>query len=258
MELTIRRLDGYQEYAACEQLQFAVWQTAAIPHDLLVTFARNGGIVLGAFSGTQLIGTVFGFLGWTATGRLKLNSHRAAVLPAYRNSGIGEQLKWAQRAAALADGLDLISWTFDPLLGRNARLNLHKLGGVARRLIENAYGAYPIVNGVALPSDRLVVEWELPSARVQQRAAGIRQPADWLNAPELADAAVPAAAVSRLRLAIPDDLDQLMSRDFAAAYTWRLQARAALQPALAAGWQVTDSARTADGAWLLLERETAG
>jgi chorismate synthase len=258
MELTIRRLDGYREYAACEQLQFAVWKTAAVPHDLLVTFARNGGIVLGAFNGAQLIGTVFGFLGTTATGRLKLNSHRAAVLAEFRNSGIGEQLKWTQRAVALADGLDVISWTFDPLLGRNARLNLHKLGGTARRMIENAYGAYPIVNGVALPSDRLVVEWELTSPRVMQRAAGVRAALDWLHEPELQTSAAVDSAVQRLRLPIPADLDQLTAQDFAAAYDWRMRSRPLLAAACAAGWIVSDSARSDGGAWLLLERQVHG
>ena len=252
--ITIRRFVGYEEYAACEQLQFAVWQTAAVPHDLLATFDRNGGLVLGAFAGQTLIGTVFGFPGLRADGRPKLNSHRAAVLPDYRNSGIGEQLKWAQREHMLATGIELITWTFDPLLGRNARLNLHKLGGVARRLVQNAYGAYPVVNGVALPSDRLVIEWELTAPRVLQRLAGVRPAADWTDVPDYTAEAAAAATVTRLRLPIPADLDRLMHEDFPAAYAWRMRARAALESAFAAGWTVTDSARTADGAWLLLER----
>lgn len=255
MTATIRRLDGYAEYAACERLQWAVWQTAAVPHDLLVTFARNGGLVLGAFDGDALIGTVFGFLGMTADGRLKLNSHRAAVLPAYRNSGIGERLKWAQRAEMLADGIELISWTFDPLLGRNARLNLYKLGGIARRMILNAYGAYPTVNGVALPSDRLVVEWQLASTRVAQRAAGMRAVPTAADAVEIGPAGELDSTAAHLRLAIPQDLDQLMQADFAAAYAWRLRARDGLTAAFAAGYTVTDALRTADGAWLWLERD---
>ena len=94
-----------------------------------------------------------------------------AVLPQYRNTGLGRRLKLAQRDDALERGIDLMEWTFDPLEIKNAHLNIARLGAIARRYMRNIYGpsTSPLQGG--LPTDRLVVEWWLRSERVR-RALG--------------------------------------------------------------------------------------
>jgi predicted GNAT superfamily acetyltransferase len=104
-------------------------------------------------------------------GKPYLHSHMLAVLPEYRNVGLGRRLKLAQRDDALARGFDLMEWTFDPLEIKNAHLNIARLGAIARRYMRNIYGpsTSPLQGG--LPTDRLVVEWWLRSERVR-RALG--------------------------------------------------------------------------------------
>jgi predicted GNAT superfamily acetyltransferase len=96
----------------------------------------------------------------------------AAVLPGYRDLGIGRQLKLAQRDDALARGILLIEWTFDPLQTRNAYFNICRLGVVVRRYLLNVYGSTSSPLHGGLPTDRLVAEWHLASQRVQSVLAG--------------------------------------------------------------------------------------
>jgi predicted GNAT superfamily acetyltransferase len=107
-------------------------------------------------------------------GEVHLHSHRVGVLPDYQNSGIGRMLKLAQRKDALARGIGTVQWSFDPMQQRNAHFNLMKLGGVARHYIPNLYGttSSPLHGG--LPTDRLLIEWELESPRVEQVLRGER------------------------------------------------------------------------------------
>ncbi len=101
MHIDIRPIETYAEYRACEQLQKLVWgDEFVVPLNVLTTVQRNGGLVLGAFIGQELVGFVFGFLARTADGRLKHASHMAAVRPDLRDSRIGERLKRAQREFA--------------------------------------------------------------------------------------------------------------------------------------------------------------
>ena len=104
-------------------------------------------------------------------GKPYLHSHMLAVLPEYRNMGLGRRLKLAQRDDALERGIDRMEWTFDPLEIKNAHLNIARLGAIARRYMRNIYGpsTSPLQGG--LPTDRLVVEWWLRSERVR-RALG--------------------------------------------------------------------------------------
>jgi predicted GNAT superfamily acetyltransferase len=135
-------------------------------------------------------------------GHAYLHSHHLAVLPAWRNGGVGRRLKLAQRDDALARGIELIEWTFDPLEIKNAHLNIARLGAIARRYRHNFYGhtSSPLQGG--LPTDRLVAEWWLKSDRVErilrgeqpqaQIEAQVDVPAaiyEWKALPEKRDAA---------------------------------------------------------------------
>jgi len=103
-----------------------------------------------------------------------LHSHMTAVSAAHRDRGIGRQLKLFQRADALARGISLIEWTFDPLVTKNAYFNFMRLGAIARRYIPNAYGITTSPLHGTLPTDRLVAEWHLRSPRVLRVLAGKR------------------------------------------------------------------------------------
>lgn len=242
MQITIRPVATYAEYRACEQLQQLVWgDEFVVPLNLLVTVQRNGGLVLGAFAGDELVGFVFGFLARTADGRLKHASHMAAVRPDLRDARIGERLKRAQREFALAQDLELMTWTYDPLLARNAHLNIHKLGAICRTYLRNVYGPEPeLVDGV-LPSDRFQVEWWLVQSPVARPSAEQVAAAPLINPSLDAPPVIAGEPIARLR--IPLDFSAVQQRDPSVAQAWRYHFRTCAEAVFAAGYVVVDFSR---------------
>lgn len=266
MALEIRSVKTYDEYMACVAIQGAVWgDLDAVPLHMLLTAHKSGGVCLGAFDtaapGAPMAGFVFGILGRAEDGRLKHASHMAAVLPAYRDARVGERLKWAQREHVLAQGLDLMTWTFDPLISRNARLNIAKLGATCGTYLPNHYGPEPEDPRGELPSDRFRVDWRLLDERVVRRAAGdhaltpaaaLRAAAPLANPGPLEPIDEPVG--QRFLMQIPADVDALRAADMAQARAWRYQVRALAQTAFAAGYRVVDYARDGAVGLYLLER----
>jgi predicted GNAT superfamily acetyltransferase len=181
--IAIRCCEGFDELQACVRLQIETWGMDAseiFPRKAFFLAQKIGGQVIGAFdlelpgaspSGgpESLIGFVYAWPGiQTDEGRSRpyLHSHMLAVRESYRNRGIGAQLKQEQRHEALARGIRLMEWTFDPLEIKNAYLNLHKLGAIARHYEVNFYGASSSRLQGGLPTDRLVAEWQLDSPHV--------------------------------------------------------------------------------------------
>lgn len=167
--VAIRRCEGLDELRACVALQKEIWNftdAELVPLRMFVVAEKVGGQVMGAFAGNRIIGFALSVPG-TRSGRVYLHSHMLAVHQDYRNGGLGRRLKLLQREDALARGIELIEWTFDPLEIKNAYLNLEKLGAIARRYNINQYGitSSPLQGG--LPSDRLIAEWWLKSKRVE-------------------------------------------------------------------------------------------
>ena len=165
----IRPCHGLEELRACVALQKEVWNftdAELIPLRMFVVAEKVGGQVMGAFAGTEMVGFALSVPG-TRSGHVYLHSHMLAVRKDQRNSGLGRRLKLLQREDALARGIDLIEWTFDPLEIKNAYLNIEKLGAITRRYNINQYGitSSPLQGG--LPSDRLIAEWWLKSSRVE-------------------------------------------------------------------------------------------
>ncbi len=119
------------------------------------------------------------------------------VLPNYRNSGIGRELKLKQREYAIATGVDLIEWTFDPLEIKNAFFNIERLGAIARRYVHNQYGMTTSHLHGGLPTDRLVAEWWIQSPRAAALSSGA-----------LFEAPVPQA-----RIEVAADIAELRRRD---------------------------------------------
>jgi predicted GNAT superfamily acetyltransferase len=172
-QIRIAPVTSRDDFERVVELQRAVWGVSEgdlVPRRIFVVAERIGGQVIGAFDGHALAGFAMALPGYR-DGRVYLHSHMLAVLPEYRNAGLGRRLKLAQRDDALARGIERMEWTFDPLEIKNAHLNIARLGAIARRYMRNFYGqsSSPLQGG--LPTDRLVVEWGLRSQRVR-RALG--------------------------------------------------------------------------------------
>jgi predicted GNAT superfamily acetyltransferase len=201
----------------------AVWGPGQIPQQsMLRAFAHAGSTLLGASVAGRPVGMTLGFLGWN--GGLHLHSHMTAVLPEFASTGIGYALKLWQRAVCLREGIDEVRWTYDPMVARNARFNLVKLGAVAISFQPNFYGAMTDAVNAGDESDRFEVSWRLDSRRVTAALAGALQP--------------PTDVVGSL--AIPADYLTLARTDPPAARAARQSARSALleaqREALAVEW----------------------
>ena len=256
MNVVIRPLESIAEFRACEALQRRVWLLAddleVVPLHLLLTVHRNGGLVLGAFEGQELLGFLFGFPAYRHDGRLKHCSHMMGVDPGCQGAGIGYRLKLAQREFVLARGLDLVTWTYDPLESRNAYLNIHKLGAVCRTYVRDYYG--PLDDGLnyGLPTDRFQVDWWIAGERVAKHLAGqmgerVGNSAPTVNAtgytsgglltpgPLTLDADLPT-----LQVETPADYQAIKVTDPELALDWRLATRQVFETYIAAGYTVVD------------------
>ncbi len=197
--IEIREITSIEEFKLCSALQrevFALPEIEVSPVRHFVVSKASGGFILGAYDAGKLIGFVLSMAGMRGGSERFFYSHLTAVLNTYQNHGIGARLKWAQREAAIAEGVNFIKWTFQPILARNAHFNLNRLGSVIRQYAPNYYGTdYPNLRGevepLGLDSDRLFAEWNLDSEKVTALAAGrdyietgdvvrtIRTPTDW-------------------------------------------------------------------------------
>ncbi|HEY7388297.1 MAG TPA: GNAT family N-acetyltransferase [Bryobacteraceae bacterium] len=192
--IEVRKLSTLTELTEAVDLQQRVWgfeDRDVVPLPPFVVAAHTGGQVFGAFESGRMVGFCLAFAGIKPEGRIYLHSHMLAVLPEYHNQGVGRQLKLEQRSDALARGIGLIEWTFDPLQLKNAYFNIARLGAIARRYLENIYGSSSSKLHVGLPSDRVVAEWWL------ERADGPLRPV--LNAEE--------------RISIPADIERIRRDD---------------------------------------------
>jgi chorismate synthase len=168
--IVIRDIEGLAEMREVEQLQRDIWGVTDL--DVYPTLALKpqkevGAILIGAFAEGRMVGFVFGFPG-ILDGEMIIHSDMLGILPAYRSHNLGYLLKCAQREAAIALGVKRITWTFDPLQSRNARLNFGKLGVIADRYYVDYYGTTSSFLH-RFGTDRLWVTWLLQSERVESR-----------------------------------------------------------------------------------------
>ncbi len=164
----IERLRNLEQFERCVEIQRATWGYSPqelFPRRVFLLADKLGGHVLGAFDGATIVAFNIAYPGYR-DGHAYLHSQMLAVLPPYRNSGLGRALKLAQRDIALTDGFELIEWTYDPLEIKNAFFNLHRLGAISRRYVRDFYGpsSSPLQGG--LPTDRLYAEWWIRSEHV--------------------------------------------------------------------------------------------
>ena len=291
-QIYLKILEAHQEFTQVEDLQLEVWPntpTDVVPGHMLMAAVHNGGLVVGAFEGERpetslpespkpvgtepaaapvspdglLVGFVFGFPGIYTTPdgpRLKHHSHMMGVLPAYRDQGIGFLLKRAQWQMVRHQGLDRITWTYDPLLSRNAYLNIARLGGVCSTYITDFYGEMRDSMNASGPSDRFEVDWWVNSRRVARRLS--RRPRKKLDlAHYLAAGAfianpcqespsgwphpiVPYPSLSAdpmlMLVEIPSDIQAVKQTDQALALEWRTSTRELFQELFSLGYLITD------------------
>jgi predicted GNAT superfamily acetyltransferase len=225
--ILVRHCHGISEFEACVRIERAVWKSSdidVVPIPLFIVASETGGQVLGAFDGEQLVGFTMAIAGWRAR-KPFLHSHMTAVSDGYQDRGVGRRLKLYQREDALARGISLIEWTFDPLVTKNAYFNFMRLGAIARRYIPNAYGITTSPLHASLPTDRLVAEWHLRSPRVLR-----------ILSPKKPPAAVPSKAA---RITIPPDMEELKCSDPAQAIAIQSQVRAEFTKWFAKGYSAT-------------------
>jgi predicted GNAT superfamily acetyltransferase len=247
--IEIRSCAGFEELDACVRLQIETWgydETDVIPRKAFRVAQKIGGQVLGAFD-TAISGLPQSLVGFamslpgvkTRPGsepQAYLHSHMLAVRESSRNRGLGAKLKREQRLEALSRGIRLIEWTFDPLEIKNAFLNIHRLGAVARTYLVDFYGVSSSRLQGGLPTDRLVAEWHLDSPRVKA----------------IVDGAAPASQTAQridARICVPAAIYEWKSvetnREHALAV--QLENRSKFQQAFSQGLAVVGFVRSPEG-----------
>ncbi len=257
--MVIRELTNLEECRQVAALERDVWGYAdaedVVPPPVLTVSIKRGGILIGGFDER---GAMKGFvysIPAVKNGRLTQWSHMLGVAADARESGLGRRLKLAQRERALAMGIDLIEWTFDPLQAPNAHLNFARLGIVVEEYEENIYGdsSSPLHRGS--PTDRFVAEWRLTAPQVERRIAAdgmaLIRDAGVGSAPlvnpsiERSKRLEPGPAdlsldARRLLVEIPVGYSQMLVEHPALALEWRLAARAIFQHYFSHGYRAVD------------------
>ena len=261
-EVTIRPFVSRADYAACVRLQREVWGEHfgdVVPPTILLVSQRLGGVAAGAFdAGGRLLGFVFGVTG-IRDGEPLHWSDMLAVRPEARGTGLGRRLKLFQREQLLELGVRRMHWTYDPLVARNANLNLNSLGAVPVEYVVNLYGDTGSSLHAGLDTDRFIVEWRLDAAA----PAGGRTPGDRASVPvtgeSLPGSHAPSANVGSppiidvewaaskrpllgepcVRVAAPADIDALKATDSSRARAWQRMQRLAFTHYLGHGYRVS-------------------
>jgi predicted GNAT superfamily acetyltransferase len=260
----VRLLTEPPELRAVCRLFDGIWRAdpadAAVTPSLLRALSKAGSYVAGAYDSSGLIGACVGF--FAAPTRHELHSHIAGVSADARGRSVGRAMKLHQRAWALSQGVATVTWTFDPLVSRNAYFNIVKLGGTPVQYLPDFYGTMgDAINGNDV-TDRLLLRWDLTTEHVARAARGTLQ--RWDTAVLRESGAVtrlsrspggepdPGRADARIVLvAVPPDIETLRRADPACARQWRTAVRDALGPLLDEGAAVRGFDRAG---WYVLDR----
>jgi predicted GNAT superfamily acetyltransferase len=259
MSFSLRPLTTLDDCRRVAALEREVWGYTdaedVVPAPVLIVSVKRGGILIGAFDAADVMKGFVYSMAAVKDGRVTQWSHMLGVTADVRSAGLGARLKLAQRDAAIAMGVDLIEWTFDPLQALNAHLNFAKLGVVASEYEENVYGesSSPLHRGTA--TDRLIAEWHITRPHVERRllqhaqptirdasiaSATVVNPASpgvvWIR-PGPADLTVDA---SRVLVEIPVGFGEMQLGDPELALAWRQQTREIFETYLARGYQAVD------------------
>ena len=256
MSYTIRNLQSYDDMVAVKRVQREVWgfdeSDMGLYPPMLLTAAKNGGVVLGAFDDEsgEMIAFLFGFLGRESGRPLKLCSQNMGVKKEWRKHGIAETLKHIQREFVITQGLPLITWTFDPLEGPNAHLNLRKLRAISRSYWRDVYGSNFGSLNAGLPSDRLVVEWWVNGPRLEAEPDENYEEEIW-DSPAIFETQGEGATrwIVKANLGLdsefalletPADIHPVKEANLELALDWRLKVRKAFETYFGKGYIAVD------------------
>jgi predicted GNAT superfamily acetyltransferase len=222
-EVTVRECVSVDDFKQCIELEREVWHDDDIgimPIRLYMISKTCNAPTIGAFDAAdQLVGFVHTSLALLGT-HVVYHSHLAAVVEGLRHRDIGYRMKLAQREHALLVGIPLIMWTFDPLLSRNAHLNINKLGAIMRRYEVNYYSeGFSTVFDADVPSDRIFAEWWVASPHVKSVLGGSR----------------PSVEEEGGSIEIPEDITSVRATSIEEHLKWRLAVREDFQRELARG-----------------------
>lgn len=257
MPLTIRPFESHADRAQCVALQELTWGagfTEKIPAAMLLVAQKTGGVCAGAFDDDgRMLGFVFGVTG-VQDGTLMHWSDMLAVHPDAQGQHLGERLKEFQREQCRALGVRIIYWTYDPLVARNAHLNLSRMGARVHEFVPAMYGEgtnSPLQGD--MPTDRFVVAWAVDPA---EAAAAVPQlPSDTaLVVHPDASTATNWPSIAHIGIRAPRDITALAAQDIATARRWRYATRAALSHYLTHGYRVAGFVADHDGGTYLLTR----
>jgi predicted GNAT superfamily acetyltransferase len=266
--VSLRDLTTLADCRAVVKLEEAVWGAdgETVPASVLLVSAKRGGILIGAWTGVddggavaeRLVGFVWSMPGIRDGVRTQW-SHMLGVLPAFRGDRVGERLKLEQRARAIAQGAELIEWTFDPLQAANAHFNLRVLGAVGASYGIDVYGGLAGHLHRGTPTDRLIVEWWIREPHVSRRLAaraanGAGLPvrtAEVLEAPDLIRIAPegewmrcadvgPAGDHRRVYVAVPARFSDMQQQATELALEWRLAIRQTMTSLFERGYRAVD------------------
>ncbi|AWN23422.1 acyl-CoA acyltransferase [Deinococcus irradiatisoli] len=254
----IRDLHTAQEMVVLEDLQRAAWgysDTEVHPSNIFRIHAHVGGVVAAAFPASpegEASGEAFGFVyGFPAyrDGRAWHHSHMLALRPEWRGSGAAAALKYHQAQRAREMNLDTVTWTFDPLVARNARFNLGKLGARAVSYHPEWYATR------GLPADRLMVEWQIGESATER--ADRPRPAAVVGGRRVLEAAGLGPGTPELSADVPLLLAEVPLDAFSLPaplpLAWRLALRQVLGQYLTVGYVISDLVREGERAFYLLE-----
>ena len=258
--IVIRDIESFDEMREIEALQKDVWQFSdldVVPRTILVPTKEVGGVLIGAYDGSALVGFAYGFPGYEH-GEATHHSHMLAVRPEYRNLNLGFKLKLAQRERVLSQGIKRITWTFDPLQSRNAYFNFGKLGVIADSYRVDFYGATTSSFLHQAGTDRLWVTWLIDSERVRRRLGNEERaetfPSDVLPLLTVGVDLRPESneqsdiwKQDELAIEIPTKVDALQTERPDLVVEWRRATRHVFVEAMTLGYVVEDFYRCDDG-----------
>ncbi|PWT89380.1 MAG: hypothetical protein C5B55_11485 [Blastocatellia bacterium] len=249
--IKIREITEPAEMRPVEDLQREVWGVPdldVVPVTHLVATKEAGGVLIGAYDGENLVGFVYGFPAFEH-GQMAHHSHMLAVKPEYRNFDLGRRLKLAQREHVIAQGIGLMTWTFDPLQSLNAYFNFCKLGVVSDRYLPNFYGEDAASFLHQTGTDRLWISWFVNSDRVKNRISNAAAALDAGSTTPLVEVTNDGSprrndlsaslAYDRTSIEIPGDINSLYEESAQKAFSWREDTRWAFTEALNAGYVIS-------------------